>query len=328
MRARTRTGMLTALALAGLLVACSCGASPSAAPEAAAPTSIPTATADVFPTPTSPPTATATPPAQTATPTVGPTPAPSAPTQVSTPKPPASAAPASEGEASPLPTITSPTWASRVTFKVRWGVSPTPVAVVAYDVRYQSFTWTDEYYGPRARWLSATKATMKVFRGTPGFTYCFEVRARYADGGVSPWSGEYVEVNEDYGDGWSCTTIPTDDRLMARSAGWYAGTDPRFYRQTFLRTFRHGATLKTRSGVAEGIAIVATTCPTCGKVEVYFRRRLLNTVSLYLARRVDRVRIPVTPSNWYGFGAVTIKVVSRDKEVIIDGVSFRRVSGD
>lgn len=207
-------------------------------------------------------------------------------------------------------------------------MSPTPVAVVAYDVRYHSFTWTDEYYGPRATWQSATKATRAVFRGTPGFTYCFEVRARYADGGVSPWSGEYVEVNEEYGDGWSCTTIPTDDRLMARSAGWYAGTDPRFYRQTFLRTFRHGATLKTRSGFAEGVAIVATTCPTCGKVEVYFRRALLNTVSLYSARRVDRVCIPVPLPDPFLFGAVTIKVVSRSKEVIIDGVSFRRVSGD
>lgn len=52
MRARTRTGMLMGLSLAGLLVACSSGTSPSAtsAPEAT-PTSIPTATADVTPTP-------------------------------------------------------------------------------------------------------------------------------------------------------------------------------------------------------------------------------------------------------------------------------------
>lgn len=289
-----------------VLAGCGGAASPAPSPSA---TALPTPTATPVTTPA---------PSRTATPWGG----------ASAGTPPASAAPATEGEASPAPTITSPTWASRVTFNVRWGVSQPPVAVVAYDVRYQSFTWTDEYYGPGATWLSATKATKAVFRGTPGFTYCFEVRARYADGGVSPWSGEYVEVNEDYGDGWSCTTIPTDDRLMARSAGWYAGTDPRFYRQTFLRTFRHGATLKTGRGFAEGVAIVATTCPTCGKVEVYFSRTLLNTVSLYSARRVDRVRIPVALPDRRLFGAVTIKVVSRGKKVIIDGVSFRRVSGD
>jgi hypothetical protein len=72
MPARSRTGMLMALWVAGLLVACSSGTSPSATPAAATPTSIPTATADATPTPTTPPTPTGSP--QSAAPSPRPTP--------------------------------------------------------------------------------------------------------------------------------------------------------------------------------------------------------------------------------------------------------------
>ena len=97
-----------------------------------------------------------------------------------------------------------------------------------------------------------------------------------------PWTAE------------TCTAVPLDDRSLARSGRWTAGTSASYYRSTYLRSYTYGAKL-TRTGiVARRIAIVATTCRTCGKVRVYWGSTLLRTVSLYSATTVNRKLITVT----------------------------------
>ena len=156
-------------------------------------------------------------------------------------------------------------------------------------------------------------ATSAGFKASPGYTYCFSVRAHDAAGKVSRWAHP------------ACTAIPLDDRSLTRSAGWTALAGPGFYRSTALRSSSRGAKL-TRTGPATtGIALLATTCPTCGTVKVYWNARLLRTVSLSSATRIDRKLIPVV--SWWVMhtGTLTIKVVSSGKKVIIDGLAIRHL---
>jgi hypothetical protein len=175
-------------------------------------------------------------------------------------------------------------------------------------------------------WLRATTATRGRFTGSPGNTYCFDVRARDTDGNMSPWLNQVLPDDEEwlYFNEAACTSIPLDDRSLARSAGWTALSASRFYRATALRTARTGATLTRTHVSGSQLRLVATTCPTCGKVKVYKGRQLWRTISLYSPTRVDRALIPVgSKSLWEA--TITIKVVSSGKKVIIDGLGVYRV---
>jgi hypothetical protein len=76
--------------------------------------------------------------------------------------------------------------------------------------------------------------------------------------------------------------------------------------------------------VAKQIALVATTCPTCGKVRVYWGSTLLRTISLSSAITVNRKLITVTTFTGTRTGTLSIQVYSSDKKVIIDGVAIGR----
>ncbi len=88
----------------------------------------------------------------------------------------------------------------------------------------------------------------------------------------------------------------------------------------------HPGAKLTRTGiVASRIALLATTCATCGSVKVYLGSTLLKTVSLYSATTVYRKLISVKSWRSAHKGTLTIKVASSGKKVIIDGVVIRRV---
>ena len=76
--------------------------------------------------------------------------------------------------------------------------------------------------------------------------------------------------------------------------------------------------------MAKRIALVATTCSTCGKVRVYWGSTLLRTISLYSATTVNRKLITVTTFASTRTGTLSIKVYSSGKKVIIDGVAIHR----
>jgi hypothetical protein len=76
--------------------------------------------------------------------------------------------------------------------------------------------------------------------------------------------------------------------------------------------------------VARRIALLATTCPTCGKVRVYWGSTLLKTVNLSSARTVNRKLITVVTFAGARTGTLSIKVYSSGRKVLIDGVAIRR----
>ena len=215
------------------------------------------------------------------------------------------------GQVTPRPTTAVtplPAWIAATTFPVSWRA--TSLAVVAsYDVRYRRARW-DGAFGAWTAWRTGTTATGRTFTGSPGYTYCLSARSHDGDGLTSPWTAE------------TCLAVPLDDRSLARSSGWTAGTGSGFYRATFLRSFTLGAHL-TRTGVhLADIALIATKCPTCGTVRVYSGSRGSKVVDLYAAVRVDRAIIPLWTST--RAGTLTVKIVSSGKKVVIDGVAIRR----
>jgi Regulator of chromosome condensation (RCC1) repeat len=193
-----------------------------------------------------------------------------------------------------------------------WAVSALAGRAVAYDVRYQQVRWDDlePADDPFVTWRSATAETGATFDAEPGHTYVFEVRAHMADGSASDWAG-------------TSSYLPADDVSLARSGGWRDVAGPEFYGGSATTVSAAGATLTLPPVGGAGIALIATTCPECGTVEVYRDDQLLGELSLFGATRTDGMILPVTPDydeEFEGPGTITIKVVV-GKPVIIDGIA-------
>ena len=125
--------------------------------------------------------------------------------------------------------------------------------------------------------------------------------------------------------------MPVDDRGLRRAGPWSEGSGSAFYGGTWVRSSTRGATL-TRSVVNTfGLGLVATTCPTCGRVRVMLDGRTVTSIDLSSPTRVDRAYFPI----WLGYdgegdlddpvsGIVKIVVTSTDRKVIIDGLAVRQ----
>ncbi len=212
----------------------------------------------------------------------------------------------------PTAAITAlPTWLAATSVPVRWTAVAGSSPVASYDVRYRRAAWNGNF-GSFVTWQSRTTATGAALPGSPGSTYCFSVQARDTLEVLSTWTAE------------TCTAVPLDDRSLARSGNWTSGTGSAYYRSTYRRSGSYGAKLTRTGVVARRIALVATTCPTCGKVRVYWGSTLLRTVSLYSATTVNKKLITVTTFAGTRTGTLSIKVHSSGRKVIVDGVAIRR----
>jgi hypothetical protein len=76
--------------------------------------------------------------------------------------------------------------------------------------------------------------------------------------------------------------------------------------------------------VAKRLAILATTCATCGSVRVYWGSTLLKTISLHSSTTVNRKLLTVATFSRARSGTLTIKVYSSGRRVLIDGLVVRR----
>ena len=127
--------------------------------------------------------------------------------------------------------------------------------ITSYDVRYRRGRIGDDP-GPWTAWRSATTAVGGTLALPSGRYTCAEVRARDDDAGLSRWSNQ------------ECTNAPFDDRSLHRSGPWHELAGPAYYRDTALRASAKGASLTSATFPKWArVSIVATTCPTCGKVE-------------------------------------------------------------
>jgi hypothetical protein len=209
----------------------------------------------------------------------------------------------------PTPSIAAlPAWQASNALTVTWGGTPGTNPIASYDVRYRRAPYGTGAFGAYAPWQSATALTTANFATAPGYTYCFSELARDTLGGVSAWTAE------------TCTAAPLDDRTLTRTGSWSLKTGSAYYRSTYLSSTTSGAKL-TRTGVkARRLALVATTCPTCGSVQVYWGTKLLKAVSLKSATTVNKKLITITTFSSLSAGTLSLKVYGSGKKVMIDGV--------
>jgi GH25 family lysozyme M1 (1,4-beta-N-acetylmuramidase) len=195
---------------------------------------------------------------------------------------------------------------------VAWHSTDLGDGVAGYDVRYRSAP-TNGDFGAYVAWRSATSETSSGLVGVPGTTYCFSARAGDRAGNESGWSDE------------TCTAAPLDDRALARRSGrWRRATARGYYHGTYSLAAVSGASL-VRSGVqAKRLALLATRCPTCGTVQVFWNGVLRKRVALTAARLEKRQLVELMAFPAAETGTVRIRVASSARPVFIDGLGASR----
>jgi hypothetical protein len=205
-----------------------------------------------------------------------------------------------------LPTYTL----GKATFS--WTGTDAGSGVANYDVRYRKAAWNGtfgNYTTPAAG--TATKARSLTLATGAGYTYCFSVRAHDAVGNISGWTID------------RCTAVPLDDRALSASSGWTRATGSAYYASTVTVTASAGRTLTRSSVQARRLALVATTCSTCGSLGVYWNGHLVKTLSLVSSTTRYRQVLPVTTFSSVGSGTIVVKSLS-SKKVYLDGLGISR----
>lgn len=203
-----------------------------------------------------------------------------------------------------------PTWSMSTAVTVTLLRMRGTSSAAGFDVRYRRAAWNGSFgsFGYRS-----TASSSLAFAVSPGYTYCFSARARDALGSVSSaWSPE------------RCTAVPLDDRSLSRTGAWSTGTGSAYYRSTWIGSTRYGATAIRTSVTARRIAIVATTCPACGSIRVYWGSTLLRSISLGSPTGASRKIITVATFSSARSGTLTIKVATSGRTVVIDGLAISR----
>ena len=216
----------------------------------------------------------------------------------------------------PPPSMDAPrsTFSTRKSIGVGWGVGGTPGWLASYDVRYRAAS-TRSRFGDHVVWLTATGDTQTTFVGRPGRAYCFSARARDIEGNASRWSAE------------ACTSLPVDDRKLARRGTWREVHPRGAYKRTLSLSRRRGAALERGRVATRELALLVWRCPGCGTVDVFWNGSRLARVRLEAETRAPRTLVWIASFERVRRGAVTLRVVSRGKPVKIDGLAASRVAG-
>jgi hypothetical protein len=158
------------------------------------------------------------------------------------------------------------------------------LAAAPLDIRWRSATLGHRlgaWHRP-ASWQRRAPGSVTAPSLTAGETACYSVRAHDAAGNTSAWTAA------------RCTATPIDDRALTavRDVTRLQGT--RWFRGTASRLNSGRGVLQLRGPVAVTGWILASTCPTCGRVQVVLGNGSFGAVNLYSATPHDRVllRIP------------------------------------
>lgn len=193
-------------------------------------------------------------------------------------------------------------------FAVSWRGSDSGSGVDTYDVRLARqpvgggalSTWT--------LWKSAVPATTATLTATPGYRYCFQVRATDRGHNIGGWSQA------------SCTVAPVDDRGLAVSSGWLNGGSTGWYASTYRTSSTAGASLTSGTVASYQVGVIATTCATCGSVDVYLGATKVGTISLVSKSTQTRASLLLRRFSHRLSGRVRLVVHARGHLVRIDAL--------
>ena len=215
----------------------------------------------------------------------------------------------------PTASLTAPTAVAVVgsSVQVSWTGADDYSGVAHFDLRYRFASYSGGF-GPwqaPAGWqhLSGSSVTASGLRA--GSDYCWSVRATDVAGNTGAWSAA------------RCTAVALDDRSLSASSGWRRGSGSSYYEQTITSATRSGAKLTRTHASVDRLGVVATTCPSCGKVAVYVGSGRIGTVDLHAAGTHHRV-LTMLPAFALRSGTVSVQVVTSGKSVAIDGLLLSR----
>jgi len=216
----------------------------------------------------------------------------------------------------PTLTMTAPATGYSLTTSLApaWSAKDVGGGLANVDLRWARAAYNGGFTSPvyPSTWQKTTAIRATLSGAAPGNTYCFSARARDKAGNLSAWSAP------------RCTAVAMDDRSLTASAGWSRVTSSVFYRATATVTSRSAVTL-TRTGVqTKRIYLVATRCSTCGTVGVYWNGTLIKKVSLYASTTTRRSVFGITTFTGVRSGTLTIRTLTINKAVQIDGVALVR----
>ena len=212
-------------------------------------------------------------------------------------------------------TTATPLFSLATTVGLRYAGTDSGSGVDSYDVRYRRAAFNGvfgAYSTPTVSpdWTSITSTSVSL-PATKGYTYCMSVRARDKAGNVGTWSRD------------RCTATALDDRMLTASSGWTRGAGSGYYASTITSTTRTGATL-TRSGVqARRVSVLATRCPGCGTIAVYWNGVLVRNISLNSTTTANKVFFSVADFGAVKTGTITIKTLTTGS-TRIDGLATSR----
>lgn len=200
------------------------------------------------------------------------------------------------------------------TLALQVAVSDSDTGVASYDLRYRYADWNDKAFSSfvsPASWQLRTGAA-PAFTGAPGRTYCFSVRARDNADNLSGYSPE------------RCVTVPLDDRALRITSGtWRRESSPNTLGNTITRTSTYGATVALSGAYADRVALVVTTCPTCGRVGVFVNGTRLTTLSTWSS--TVRKRVLLVPRTFtYRRATISLRLEQRSRSLIVDGLTATR----
>lgn len=226
-------------------------------------------------------------------------------------------APPGPDTAAPAFVLTGPTATHTLdtTATLAWTAGDAGVAgriasgVANYDARYRTQSARNAFgsYSYPATWQGiTTPGTALVLK--PGYQYCVSARARDHAGNVSAWSPE------------RCVTTPLDDRSYTTKASRKTGSS--YWLGTYSRSTNSGTTFTRSDTTASRIGVVATTCSTCGSLEVRLGGRKIGTLKL-TSSTTKRRQVLWLPAFTRTTGTLTLKTTS-SKQVNLDGVITER----
>jgi hypothetical protein len=148
--------------------------------------------------------------------------------------------------------------------------------------------------------------------GTPGVTYCFWIRARDTAGNLSSQS-ERV-----------CTAIPADNPAFRHGAGWTKKTGSGYFLRSYSLAKNKNATLTRTGAQGKRFVLVATRCPGCGTVRVYWDVGLSRRISLAASSVRKRQVIPIVSFDYVRTTQIKVVVASSGRPVHIDALGVSR----
>lgn len=195
-----------------------------------------------------------------------------------------------------------------------WHGAPGSAPIAHYAVQVRRAPWNGGFgaWSTPSGWGALSAATSGVTVPLPvGDDTCVRVQAVDTASQHSAWTSP------------RCTTRPIDDRALTASTGWVRAKHSGYYLGTYTVTSHLGASLTRTGAQFDQLALVATKCPSCGKVRIYSGSTLLATINLYRASTARETLI-VLPRVSLRSATVRLRVLTAGKSVQIDGLGVSR----